>query len=184
MVFLSNKKRERIKSSFWIWLQFDNLSQSICRELQIKTQKIIKSPKFENHLTISGPSSNIDLSVIKGLNNLVTKLKPFPIFIESYSFKEEYFEAFFLKVKKNKNLLNLKREIDSIFQSKDLSNGFFPHVSLAYANVTKEEKKECIKMMPKVPKSLMVNKVTLIYADENKERWEQLMKFNILEKDS
>lgn len=176
-----NVSKKRTSTGFWIWLQFDELSNEVCQSLQFKVQKIIKSPLFGAHLTISGPFTNIDQNFISKFFGLGDTLTRFPIFIESYCYSEEYFESFFLKVTSDQNLLRLKNEIDITFGAKPNINNFNPHISLAYGNATAERKIECIERLPELQKSFMVNKLSLIHADEISEKWDLIKVISLKE---
>lgn len=167
--------------SFWIWLRFDEYSDEVCQSLQFKVQKIIKSPFFGSHLTISGPFTHIDQIFIRKFDGLGDILSPFPIFIESYGFSEEYFESFFLKVISDKNLLRVKNEIDIALGAKPNINKFSPHISLAYGNATAERKIKCIETLPELHKSFIVTRLSLICADEISEKWDLIKEITLRE---
>tara|TARA_B100000242_G_scaffold273105_1_gene226509 strand:+ start:2842 stop:3396 length:555 start_codon:yes stop_codon:yes gene_type:complete len=172
------KKRE-IKG-YWIWLRFDNPSDLICKKLQNEVQKLIKSPDFKNHLTISGPYPSIDLAFQNALSSLSESINLFEINLVSYGFKSEYFESFFLKVENTVFLRDLKNQIDNILRLKGKKNRFFPHISLAYGEASDEVKARCINSLPSCPKSLTVNRIALIYADERVEKWNIIKEFKLV----
>lgn len=181
MASLNSNKNNRTNVGFWIWLQFDGFSDEVCQSLQFRVQKIIKSPLFGGHLTISGPFTHIDQNFIRKFDGLGDILSPFPIFIESYSFSEEYFESFFLKVISDKNLLRVKNKIDIAFGAKPNIDNFSPHISLAYGNATAEKKIECIETLPELQKSFIVTKLSLIRADEISEKWDLIKEITLRE---
>ena len=171
------KKREL--DGYWIWLKFDDPSDLICKKLQNEVQKLIKSPKFKNHLTISGPYQGIDLAFQNALSSLAKSINPFEINVDSYGFKSEYFESFFLKVENSFFLRTLKNQIDNTLRLKGKKNRFFPHISLAYGEASDELKAKCITSLPSCPKSLTVNRISLIYADERVEKWNLIKEFKL-----
>ncbi len=160
-----------------IWALFEKEHDD---ELQ-SIKKIIESqtsgPSFKLHLTLSCCLyGNLDKLLI-GTEKVSKKCKSFLIKIQGYGFKEKIFESIFLKIEKSKNLIFQKRQIDTYFEINN--KNYFPHVSLYYGNIKRNEKIRIIKKLPIINKEVKIKKIALVLNDEINLSWKVIETFDL-----
>ena len=169
---------KRISKGFWIWGDFPTKDNKYLYYLQRKVQSKLNSPEFSIHLTLAGPYKDIDTKFENQLRLLCLNTCPIKIELNNYQYKEDRFQSFFIKVKKNNELINLRKKIFNLkeFHIKDK---FFPHISLSYGIHSVEHKIDLIHSLPEININLIINKLLIVKVDENINKWEILKKFRI-----
>lgn len=162
--------KERNSTGFWIWAQFDDKSMSSLKKIYSITNDKFKGPKFDLHLTISGPINFKNDIILKKFYDLKLKLKSFKIKINKYSFSNFFYESLYASVYLSKNLENLKLIVDKEF---DLNQKKYkPHISLFYGKRKTIEKKDLINDLPTLPKTVKLLKLCFVNVNEEKKIWD------------
>lgn len=169
---------KRISKGFWIWGDFPKKDNKYLYYLQRKVQSKLNSPEFSIHLTLAGPYKDIDMKFENQLKLLCINTYPIKLELNDYQYKEDKFQSFFISVKKNDDLINLRKQIFNLkeFHIKDK---FFPHISLSYGIHTVKQKVDLIDSLPKIKINLIMNKLIIVEVDENINKWEILKEFGI-----
>ena len=170
-----NYKR-RILKGFWVWGQFDANSTKRIINNQQEINNTLKGPKFDVHITLSGPISNLDNFVKLKLNQISNSFSPIRLFSEGIDMKDEFFQSLFFRIKKNKDLLNLKMKIDDelVLSSKN----YFPHISLYYGDAKKDIKMESIRNI-KGLSDVILEKISLVDVDETINSWKVVETYSL-----
>ena len=169
---------KRISKGFWIWGDFPTKDNKYLNSLQRKVQSKLNSPKFRIHLTLAGPYKDIDLKFENQLKLLCITTYPIKLELNDYQYKEDRFESFFISVKENDDLINLRKQLFNLkeFHIKDK---FCPHISLTYGIHSVQQKIDLIHSLPKININLIMNNLLIVKVDENINKWEILKEFGI-----
>ena len=168
----------RKNKSYWIWGLFPSKDNSFLNEIKAKVQSKLKSPFFETHITITGPYLNIDNIFLNKLKTFAENNSVIMLNVCGYEFKEEIFKSFFISIEKSQQLIELRRNIYQL-NNFDLADFYFPHISLCYGNHEKKEKKELIRNLPKLKKTIRISKIALVEVDEDINLWKILESFDL-----
>lgn len=166
---------QRISKAFWLWGQFDPQSTNTLKKIKEETHTSLGGPIFEEHITVSGPLKKQRIGRIASVKKSLHNLRPITLEVLGYGVKDIYFQSLFLKVKKTKELVLLKKILDKELGLKTAR--YFPHISLFYGNESKDNKHKLIKSLPSAPKKLILDKISLVDVDENIESWKIRNKF-------
>lgn len=172
-----NYKR-RISKGFWVWGQFDSVTSADIIKQQQEINNTLKGPKFDLHLTLSGPLLDPDDIHKKRLSELSNLFAPVKINLDGVGMTDEFFQSLFLNIKENSNLLDLKTKIDDVFQLDNKS--YFPHISLYYGNAKKDLKTESVRNIKKT-NEVILDKISLVSVDETIQSWKVIESFSLFE---
>jgi 2'-5' RNA ligase len=166
----------RISKGYWIWGQFDaNATDSITSLYQEINNKL-NGPNFDIHLTISGPF-NYDEEKQKEIFELISsKFNEIDLQFKGISKTDEFFRSLFIDVAQNENLNNLKEYIDKNFNINSFE--YYPHISLFYGIESDSVKNNMIRKL-KVPKSAIMDKISIVKVDEEIKSWEVLKSYSL-----
>ena len=166
---------ERTSKAFWLWGQFDPQTTNTLKRIKEDTHASLGGPIFEEHITISGPLKKKRPGRIISVKNALHNVRPITLEVLGYGYKDEYFQALFLRIKKTKELIHLKKTLDKEFGL--TTSGYLPHISLFYGKESKDNKGKLIKSLPSAPKKLILDKICLVDVDECIESWKIRKKF-------
>ena len=108
---------------------------------------------------------------------LVDMINPIQINFNGIDYYNEFFYSLFLKIILTENLLNVHNISKNIF--KHYQGNYKPHLSLAYGNYKKREKKEMLDIIGPTPVWYFAKKLCLAKNDEKTLNWEIIKSFNI-----
>ena len=160
----------RTSKAYWIWGLFPINETIFLNSLQYKVQEVLKSPRFEAHITLSGPFLEIDKTLIKKLKNYSKYKSSVSIEVIGYDYKMEKYESFFIALKNSLNLNNLRSEVNKLTKPK-FNKKYTPHISLSYGNHNKKDKEVLIATMPRLKKDFAISRLALVKVDENINLW-------------
>ena len=179
---IKNINQNRLGKAFWVWGEFSYKDSIYLNEIKDQVNALLKSPKFDIHLTLLGPFLNIDRSLINelilfGKNNFEIELK-----LNRYDFKEDVFESFYISLNYSNNLQCLRKNLIKIsnFES---DYKYSPHISLAYGDYSFSKKVNLIEKLPKVKSSITMSNISLVQVEENLNIWKVLKRFQLKHKD-
>ena len=168
----------RIREAFWIWGHFCESETFYLNNLKNEVQKKLKSPQFEIHLTLTGPYINFNQSFRNSLSIFSKKTSTFSIKLEGYNFKEEFYRSFFISIKDNVRLNNLRDEIYRL-NPYGLNFDYKPHLSLAYGNHSYRDKEKLVKALPFQLDSITLDRISIVKVNELKSIWKVLETFKL-----
>ena len=91
--------------------------------------------------------------------------------------KDTFFQSFFIKVKKSKQIMTVNKMINKQFNL--FSDEFFPHISLHYGNAD-ITKKLMVKEKVQLPRTkLKLDRLSLVHIKEKIEKWEILKTYKL-----
>ena len=164
--------------TFWIWGLFPEKEKNLLNKIQEQVQTELISPRFDLHITLSGPYSKID-------KNFISKLKTFgeenySIFLNlnKYDFRQQKYNSFYISVNNSDQLINIRRKFFEL-KKFDLEKEYSPHISLTYGIHKISLKKELILKLPKFKTKIKMSKIGLVEVDEKKNIWKILEIFNL-----
>ena len=168
----------RISKAYWIWGQFSFEDERYLNLLKKKVQKILNSPNFEVHITLSGPYQKINDYFLDDLKNLAKSNFPQKIYLNNFNFKKDIYESFYISINNSKGLKNLRKKLYSLnnFNSKE---EFQPHISLAYGDHDMDKKISLISELPSLKNSIKISRISLVKVNENLKLWEVIESFKL-----
>ena len=160
-----------IKEGYWIWGKFDKKSTVILKEFYDEVNKNLLGPKFDIHLTISGPVPNplINTNALNLFNEIGSTINSIDLIPEKYCHTEKFFESLFIKINLNKKLKDLKYDIDKKFNIEE--KVFNPHISLYYGKKSSIIKKNIISKLSKLPAKLKLVKISYVHINKKINNW-------------
>ena len=164
--------------AYWIWGLFPLSEKIFLNNLQYQVQKVLDSPEFEAHITLSGPFIEIDKNFIKQLKKYSQNTSPVLLDLKGYEYKMEIYESFFISIENSLKLKNLRDDINKIKKPKLIKN-FTPHISLSYGNHEEKEKKFLISTLPRLRRELKISSLAIVKVDENINLWNIENIFNL-----
>ena len=168
----------RITKCYWVWGLLHSKDKFFINEIKAKVQNKLKSPFFETHITLTGPYLNIDDIFFNKLENFTKNNSAIMLEVGLYEFKQEIYRSFYISIKNSPRLKELRRNIYDL-KIFDLTNSYFPHISLSYGNHEEKEKRELISKLPELNKRIKMSKIALVRVDEDLQLWEILKIFDL-----
>lgn len=156
--------------AYWIWGLFPLNEKIFLNNLQNQVQNVLESPKFEAHITLSGPFIGIDKKFRNQLKIYSKEKSPVLLDLKGYEYKMETYESFFISIENSLKLKNLRNDINKIKEPK-LIKDFKPHISLSYGNHEKKEKDFLISTLPRLRKELKISSLAIVEVDEKINLW-------------
>ncbi|MER3423167.1 MAG: hypothetical protein C4293_08000 [Nitrospiraceae bacterium] len=141
--------------------------QTLARQLQ--------APVFEPHVTLLGRLIGTEHELLAQAEQLAEKLRPFHIVLTEPSYREEYFQCLFLKVKETPSILNAHTAASQLF-SHEHGSAYMPHLSLVYGLYPQELKQEVIAgLSPDLRMTFDTTVLCLVRADSHDPKdWHEL----------
>lgn len=168
----------RIREAFWIWGHFCESETYYLNNIKNEVQKKLKSPKFEIHLTLNGPYVNFSQSFRNSLSIFSKKAPTFNIELDGYNFKDEFYRSFYISIKDNIVLNNIRDEIYKL-NPHIINSDYKPHLSLSYGNHSYRDKEKLVKVLPAQLDSITLDRISIVKVNEIKEIWKVLETFKL-----
>ena len=166
----------RISKGYWIWGQFDTNATDLINSLYQQINNKLNGPNFDIHLTISGPFNYDEEKQKETFKVISSKFNEIDLQLKGIGKTDEFFRSLFIDVAQNENLNNLKDCFESKFNIN--SPKYCPHISLFYGIEDDATKNEIIRKL-KVPKSAIMDKISIVKVDEEIKSWEVLKSFSL-----
>ena len=166
---------KRIPKAYSIWLIPNGENYVLLKDIIIELSHIFEGIKFLPHVTVV---SNLDYSekfLSKKVESIAKKVKPFNIEFNSINYLDEFFQSFFISVKINDDLANIRKIAKSYFLK--MNEEYNPHLSLAYGNIEAKIKKSLKRKIYCPIKNFKATELCLAYNDEVNFKWEVINKF-------
>ena len=163
----------RQSKGFWLWGEFSNQSRQNLYLIQKTVQNKLSSPKFNLHITLTGPYMVVDKLFLNSLKTLLKDRKSLLLTTLKYEYTSEFYKSFFISIENSKDLDSLKKDLYLLYPYSSNINSN-PHVSLTYGNHSRIEKEKMIAILDKPPKYIFMNRVSIVNVDENNNQWQIL----------
>ena len=166
----------RLKESYWIWGQFSEKQHNYLNTLKNEVQNNLKSPDFNVHITLTGPYKSINKKFVNSIKLFSERQSSIDLELNSYKIKDEFYQSFYISVTLSEDLIKLRSSIYYLypfFPQKKYS----PHISLAYGNHLYKDKKNLISTMRTPINHVCMDRLSLVYVNEEKEIWNMLESF-------
>ena len=147
------------------------------KKIIIEISQFFEDITFIPHITLI---SNLDYSPIflsQKVKNIAKMIPPFKIYYKEVDYLDDFFQSFFISIKKNSDL-NHAREI-ALLNFPEIKAKYHPHLSLAYGNIDLKIKKSLKKKIQCPFKHVNVKELYLAHNDEINFKWEIIDKFNL-----
>lgn len=164
--------------TFWIWGLFPEKEKNLLNKIKEQVQKDLISPKFDLHITLSGPYSRINKPFINKLKIFADTNYSILLTPNKYDFRQTKFKSFYISINNSEQLINIRR---NFFQLKrfDIEKKYSPHISLSYGNHEISLKKELILKLPKFKKIIKMSNIGLVEVNEKENIWKILEIFDL-----
>lgn len=166
----------RVNKGFWIWLTFSEKDNIYLQELQKKVQKKLKSPSFKIHLTLYGPYETFSEELVLFVKKIASREKSFTLETNNYEQKNEFFESFFISIKKSQKLISIRKEFSNL-ENKEKNFIYHPHISLSYGTFENKFKDDLMIILPEIKNKLEIANLSIVKVNEDKFLWEEIISF-------
>ena len=177
----NNTLNKRIGKTYWLWLELSREDKKKIQKIKNLINQKLKGPRFGIHLTLFGPYLKMDQNDIKLIKKISEKIYKFKIQLIKYDLSNKKYTSLFIKVKKSKKL-NLIRK--SFFKTNHLKQytKYHPHISLYYGEKDTKLKKKIISKLPKLNKTVTIDKLSISDVNEKINKWKIIKRINLSEK--
>ena len=175
---LSNK---RISKAYWLWFHISKKDEKKLQKIKNTVNRKLKGPKFHIHLTLIGPYLKLKKNDFALIEKISKKIRKFRIKLNKYELTNKKYTSFYIKVEKSKELsLVRKKFFKTNYVKQNLK--YNPHISLYYGEKDIETKKEIISKLPKLNKSVTVDKLSIVDVNEKINKWKIMKRLKLNEK--
>ena len=125
--------------TYYLWLTPEETMAETFRVVIRRLSREYKSRLFQPHVTLASGIRGQEKDLISKTYNLASKISGFTVQPKEFAYRDEFYRAFFIAIKPEKQLLEANLVARQIF---DLSehNDYMPHLSLFYGNLPVREK--------------------------------------------
>ena len=177
----NNILSKRIKKAYWLWLEASKKDTKKLQEIKNIINKKLKGPRFNVHLTLIGPYLKLNQNNIKLIKKISKKIKKFKISLIKYEFTNQRYTSLYIKVKKSKELTLTRKKFFKTNYVKQYSK-YQPHISLYYGETDTKIKKKIISKLPKLNKSVTIDKLSISDVNEKVNKWKIIKRIKLSEK--
>ena len=176
-----NISNKRISKSYWLWLQISKKDEKKLQKIKDIINNKRKGPKFDIHLTLIGPYLKFKKNDYKLIKKISKKIKKFKIRLVKYELTKKKYIALYIKVKKTKELSQVR---EKFFETNYIKQNlkYNPHISLYYGEKDILTKKRIISKLPKLNKSVTIDKVSIVDVNEKINKWKIIKRIKLSEK--
>jgi len=165
--------------SYALWIMPEGDAYKLTNSYITKLSDAYDLPKFEPHVTLLGSVHSPDASTLQALAH---SLPPFRIrFASQPQYLDEYFRCLFLKAHETPELVATFSKASQLFGFEGLT--YFPHLSLAYGDLSVETKLEMIQSLGEIPEiEFEARHLSLVSASTGKpiSSWKVVERFPLI----
>jgi 2'-5' RNA ligase len=133
-------------------------------------------PAFEPHVTlVPGVEGDVD-RVLHATARLAARTAPFEIRLAALGWRDEYFRCLFVEVQKDPELMALASAAREMLDL-PAEPGYFPHLSLLYADLGAGSKPELAREVPPRPAGFLVQAIHVYRTQGPVAGWHRLACF-------
>lgn len=163
-----------LSSVYSLWLEPNG---DIAYRLQERINRISQkygTPAFAPHVTLLGGLKASEIELISLTNTLVSSLYPFEVTLTKAGYTDQFYQALFLKVKKNRILNEVQERARQLFDRSD-TDGYYPHLSLLYGDISQNEKERILNIIGReFYIQFPVKSIALIQTEGTPEQWKKI----------
>ena len=167
---MGKKPKKRINKAYWIWFRFSKFDNKKLNKIKRIVNNYLKGPNFSIHLTTIGPYLKLNKEEFEKIEKISRKINKFKISLIKYKLTNQKFMAFYIKVKKTKELIIAKNRFSKTNYKKQ-NKKYNPHISLYYGIKDNYTKEEIIKKLPKLNRFVTIDKLCIVDVDEKINKW-------------
>ncbi len=174
-----NKESSSSNDVYSIWLM-PSAESNVVLEKVLKTFAAQAStPIYKPHLTLAASNDADEDQVFKKFEELAGQVSKMELDSGPLSTEDSYFKAIYLLLEKPKELIAAKRLAKNIFQERP--EKFFPHITLAYGNITDIQKVEMIRNLTiTLPTKISFEKIALVKTNQAEaSQWKKINEVNL-----
>ena len=132
------------------------------------------TPIFEPHVTLLSGLRRGETELTQLTDTLAGSLNPFEIELTEAGYRDDYYQALFIHVKKTPAFITAQETAEKLFGC-ETDETYRPHISLMYGNIKKEEKEKVLSTMSRMsPISFPVHSLLLLQTEGEVEDWKKL----------
>ena len=169
----------KINKRYYLWGGFSDADSLNLNKLQAQVNNQFYGPKFNVHLTLSGPFYNLDNEIINRIENVALTNNSIVMRTAGYGIEENIFQSFYVGIKNSIELSKLKTSLDNHLNIS--SQEYNPHISLFYGEKEITLKKELIKELSEPPVNIILDKISIVAIFDQIESWEILYSFPLIQ---
>lgn len=108
----------------------------------------VNFPEFTPHVTLADAGNEDDLKSMKGIADRISQMhRPIRVKLDKISWEEKPYRCLYIKIIKNKKLLQVRNSVFNRVQSKENGTPYNPHISLVYGTLEEREKQSLSKLV-------------------------------------
>lgn len=161
-------------SVYSLWLE---PNQDIAYRLQARINKMSQkygTPVFAPHVTLLGGLKASRTELVSLTNILVSSLYPFEVTLTKAGYKNQFYQALFLKVKETKILNEVRERACRLFNRRD-ADEYHPHLSLLYGDISQNEKERILNITGReFYIRFPVKSIVLMQTEGTPEQWKKI----------
>jgi 2'-5' RNA ligase len=169
---------DKINKRYYLWGGFSDSNLLNLNKLQAKVNNQFYGPKFNVHLTLSGPFFNLDNKIIDLIENIALTNNIVEMRTTGYGMEENIFQSFYVGIENSIKLLELKTSLDNHLDIS--SKEYNPHISLFYGEKEATSKKELMEELSLPPVNIILDKISIVAIYDQIESWEILYSYPLI----
>ena len=114
---------------------------------------------------------------MEGIKKYCDQHSPIEVNTHVYGYEEKFFQSFFISIDKSKELEDLRKAMFKI-NCRNRTKNFFPHISLSYGIYQPKIKEKLITSLPRLKRSFLIDKISLVEINEDISLWKKLETFS------
>ena len=173
--------KKRIEKAYWLWLEISRADKKKIQKIKNLINQKLKGPRFDIHLTLFFSYLKMNQKEIKLIKKISKKINKFKIQLIKYDFTDKKYTSLFIKVKKSKKLNLIRKKFNKTNYLKQYSK-YHPHISLYYGEKSTELKKKIISELPKLNKTVTIDKLSISNINEKINKWKIIKRIRLSEK--
>ena len=175
------KKPEEVKTcqgGYSIWLMPEGDVYRRLGEWIYKLSEKTLTALFEPHVTLIGELRGGKEQIREKTRDLASRVNLNQIELAELNYSDEYYRRFFLRVNSRPELVEARREAERVFKV-DSQQDYFPHLSLAYGELSKEIADKVISKLSPFKIKFNVNSLYLFSTKGKVHQWYKIDRFKL-----
>lgn len=158
-------------SRYALWLLPAEPVRSRYADLIRRLAERCQTPIFEPHVTLLGRLQGEQAAQARRTERLARELTPFDIRLLETAYLDEYYRALFIEVALTPPLIATRAAARVAFERR-IENGFYPHLSLLYGDLSEREKEAILDDIGRYHDEwVRVNRLALWHVDGPPAAW-------------
>lgn len=157
-----------------LWLRpFGETAFELKEHIKKLSQKF-GTPQFEPHITLLSGLRRGETELTQLTDTLAASLSPFTVTLTQVGYHDDYYQSFFVRVKKTDAFINAQNTAERLFGC-TTDEEYFPHLSLMYGDIDEKEKRKLLDTTGNVFNiSFPVHSMLLIQTEGEVHDWKKI----------